>query len=164
VIRAILAHDAFWGIGKDGDLPWPKNSDDLKWFKEKTTGGVVVMGRKTWESLPVKPLPNRKNIVCSTKDLSHFPGADSVMNINEIVQTLPYISGGDKWVIGGATLLESCLPIIDELWFNDVGGDYNCDIFLPKKEIARQFHMGSVEVLSFGIVTKWIRRKDATIS
>jgi dihydrofolate reductase len=116
------------------------------------------MGRKTWESLPVKPLPNRKNIVCSAKDLSYFPGADSVMNINGIVQMLPYISGGDKWIIGGATLLESCLPICDELWLNNVEGDYQCDTFLPKQEITKQFHIGTVEVLSFGIVTKWVRR------
>ena len=158
MIRAILAHDAFWGIGKDGGLPWPKNSDDLKWFKEKTTGGVVVMGRKTWESLPVKPLPGRENIVIASGVVE---GVDISISGNPI-DALDYVKemfdDKDIWVIGGAQLLAGCLPKIEELWLNDVGGDYKCDTFLPKQEITRQFHMGSVEVLSFGIVTKWVRR------
>ena len=63
MIKAILACDEDWGIGKDGELPWPHNSADLKWFKEITTGGVVVMGKSTWDSLPFKPLPKRENII-----------------------------------------------------------------------------------------------------
>ena len=63
MIKAILACDEDWGIGKDGELPWPHNSADLKWFKENTTGGVVVMGKSTWDSLPFKPLPKRENII-----------------------------------------------------------------------------------------------------
>jgi dihydrofolate reductase len=164
MIRAILAHDAYWGIGKNGQLPWPKNSDDLAWFKECTTGGVIVMGRKTWESLPKKPLPDRENIVISS---STVEGVDISIS-GDPISALDYIKemfdDTDIWIIGGAQLLEGCLPVIEELWFNDVGGDYNCDTFLPKQEIARQFHMCSVEVLSFGIVTKWTRRKNAAIS
>ena len=164
MIRAILAHDAFWGIGKDGDLPWPTNSDDLKWFKESTQGGVVVMGRKTWESLPKKPLPGRTNAIVTTQPIENALG-NIVVDIDSLLKILPQMNYTQNvWIIGGAQLLERLLPYCDELWFNDVGGDYNCDTFLPKQEIVRQFHMGSVEVLSFGIVTKWIRRKDAPIS
>ena len=74
MIRAILAHDAYWGIGKDGDLPWPKNPDDLKWFKECTEGGVVVMGKTTWDSLPNKPLPKRtlSPVPLDIEDYLHF--------------------------------------------------------------------------------------------
>lgn len=157
MIRAILAHDAYWGIGKDGDLPWPKNPDDLKWFKDCTLGHNIVMGRKTWESLPFKPLPGRKNSVVSN---TMKPQKDV-----EIIQPDIYKSRlavmnytHDIWIIGGAKLLESSLDIIDELWFNDVGGVYDCDTFLPKQKITEQFHMGTVEVLSFGIVTKWVRK------
>ncbi len=164
MIRAILAHDAFWGIGKNGGLPWPKNSDDLKWFKESTQGSVVVMGRKTWESLPKKPLPGRENIVIASGAVE---GVDISIS-GDPISALDYIKemfgDTDIWVIGGAQLLEGCLPVIEELWLNDVGSDYNCDTFLPKKEITRQFHMGSVEIQSFGIVTKWIRRDNAAIS
>ena len=68
MIRAILACDQDWGIGKDGDLPWPHNPDDLKWFKEQTTGSVVAMGKRTWDSLPTKPLPNRNNVVVTSSE------------------------------------------------------------------------------------------------
>jgi dihydrofolate reductase len=157
LIRAILAHDAYWGIGKDGDLPWPKNVDDLAWFKESTQGGVVVMGRKTWESLPKKPLPGRKNVVVSN--------TMKLQNDVEVVRTDIYKSRlatinytENIWIIGGAQLVESCLPAIDELWLNDVGNDYECDTFLPKRKITEQFEMGSVEIKSFGIITKWVKR------
>ena len=66
MIRAILACDEDWGIGKAGTLPWPHNPADLKWFKETTSGGVVAMGKATWDSLPNKPLPNRNNIVITS--------------------------------------------------------------------------------------------------
>ena len=157
MIRAILAHDVYWGIGKAGTLPWPHNPDDLKWFKGCTDGDVVVMGRKTWESLPRKPLPGRKNVVVSN--------TMKLQNDVEVVQTDIYKSRlatinytDNVWIIGGAKLLEDSLDIIDELWLNDVGGVYDCDTFLPKQKITEQFRMGSVEVLSFGTVTKWVKK------
>ena len=155
MIRAILACDEDWGIGKNGDLPWPHNPADLKWFKQCTAGGVVVMGRTTWESLPRKPLPGRTNIVCSTKDLSYFTGAASVMNITGIVQTLPYLTGGDKWIIGGAQLVESCLTIIDEIWLSRIKGTYNCDTFLPRTLIETTYGLFSSEHEGDVYIDKW---------
>ena len=164
MIRAILAHDAYWGIGKDGDLPWPKNSDDLAWFKESTAGAVVVMGRKTWESLPKKPLPGRTNAIVTTQPIENGLG-NIVVDIDSLLKILPQMNYTQNvWIIGGAQLLERLLPYCDELWLNDVGNDYNCDTFLPKRAITEQFEMGSVEIKSFGIITKWIRRKDAAVS
>ena len=158
VIRAILAHDAMWGIGKDGDLPWPHNPEDLKWFKESTADGVVVMGRKTWESLPRKPLPNRTNVVISS---SPADGADISLS-GDLTSSLDYVEGlfekSEIWIIGGAQLLKSSLERIDELWLNNVGGNYDCDTFLPKMEITRDFYATNTEVKSFGIVTIWSRR------
>lgn len=170
MIKAILAHDAHWGIGKNGDLPW-KNIGDLQWFKECTDGQAVVMGRKTWESLPRKPLPNRINLVISSSWMEHFHpkpqgvygGKDVCKIIKDVIEPR-YVGVDNIWIIGGAQLIESCLPVIDELWFNDVGGDYNCDTFLPKREIIAQFESDNVEIKSFGVVTKWIRRKNATVS
>lgn len=166
MIKAILAHDASWGIGKNGDLPWPKNPDDLQWFKECTNGKAVVMGRKTWESLPRKPLPNRLNFVITSTSMEHYNprphgsygGADVKRIIKDVIEAR-YGDLDDVWIIGGAQLVEACLPIIDELWFNDVGDDYRCDTFLPKREITRLFEPSSVEIKTFGIITKWIRRK-----
>ena len=160
LIRAILAHDSRWGIGKDGDLPWPKNSEDMKWFKECTNESVVVMGRNTWDSLPFSfcPLPNRYNVIVSNTlgTLDHL--------MVEVVKPDIYksrlnilASTQDVWIIGGAQLINSSLDIIDELWLNNVQGDYNCDTFLPKEQITEQFSAASWEVKSFGTITKWIK-------
>ena len=155
MIRAILAHDAMWGIGKDGKLPW-KNTRDLEWFKECTDGGIVVMGRKTWDSLPRKPLPGRENIVISNSDVQD---ADCVMNLSAALESLPKMNfNKDVWIIGGASILEQLLPIVDELWLNNVGGNYDCDTFLPKLAITRDFEPGRTEVERFGIITHWTRR------
>ncbi len=79
MIRAILACDQDWGIGKDGDLPWPHNPADLKWFKESTLDSTVVMGKTTWDSLPVKPLPNRQHIVVAQSVFSSI-----IFNLNTV--------------------------------------------------------------------------------
>tara|TARA_B110000503_G_scaffold139378_1_gene227650 strand:+ start:2549 stop:3046 length:498 start_codon:yes stop_codon:yes gene_type:complete len=161
LIRGILAHDGYWGIGKNNDLPWPKNSEDLKWFKECTNESVVVMGRNTWDSLPFSfcPLPNRYNVIVSNtlKTLNHL--------MVEVVKPDIYKSrlsilarDNDLWIIGGAQLLESSLDIIDELWLNNVGDNYDCDTFLPAVAINSLFYAGDTEVKSFGTITKWVKK------
>ena len=160
LIRAILAHDSRWGIGKDGDLPWPKNSEDMKWFKECTNESVVVMGRNTWDSLPYSfcPLPNRYNVIVSNTlgTLDHL--MVEVVKPDIYKSRLNILSSTqDVWIIGGAQLINSSLDIIDELWLNNVQGDYDCDTFLPKEQIMKQFSATSWEVKSFGTITKWIK-------
>tara|TARA_B110000503_G_scaffold106058_1_gene158335 strand:- start:4898 stop:5401 length:504 start_codon:yes stop_codon:yes gene_type:complete len=160
LIRAILAHDSQWGIGKDGDLPWPKNSEDLKWFKECTWESVVVMGRNTWDSLPYSfcPLPNRYNVIVSNtlRTLDHL--MVEVVKPDIYKSRLNILSSTqDVWIIGGAQLIKSSLDIIDELWLNNVQGDYECDTFLPIYQITELFSPSSWEVKSFGTITKWIK-------
>jgi len=157
-IKAILACDAHWGIGKNNTLPWPKNSEDLEWFKQCTVNGTVVMGRKTWDSLPFKPLRKRHNIVISntmkaSRDVE-------VITSENLVGKLKSIEDQNVWIIGGASLLTSCIDIVDELWLNNVGGDYKCDVFLPKKAITAGFEASTTDIRSFGIITKW-KRKSA---
>ena len=162
MIRAILAHDAMWGIGKDGDLPWPKNSEDLTWFKESTAGSVVVMGAETWRSLPRKPLPGRENVVITRRDDIE---ADVVVDLRSAIKLLPQMNyTKNVWIIGGAWTLKQLLTYCDELWLNNVGGNYDCDTFLPKREITRLFEPGTTEVKSFGIITVWTRRDNAAVS
>ena len=161
MIRAILAHDAYWGIGKNGNLPWPKNAEDLAWFKECTENSMVVMGRRTWESLPRRPLPNRRNVVVSRN--SEDSNTAQVVDPNDLAQFL-VLQSAPIWIIGGAQLLESCLPIVEELWLNDVGGDYDCDVFLPKQAITARFEPDTVEIKPYGVITKWKRRNNAAIS
>lgn len=157
MIRAILAHDSQYGIGKNGDLPWPKNSEDLKWFKESTSDSTVVMGRSTWESLPFKPLPNRHNVVVSSKMKVQY-GVEIIRP--DIYKSRMNIMSQheDVWIIGGAQLLESSLDIIDELWLNNVGGEYDCDVFLPYRKIESIFKVDQIEIRTFGAVSKLIKR------
>ena len=141
MIRAILATDDSWGIGKDGDLPWPHNPADLKWFKECTTGGVVAMGKTTWDSLPNKPLPNRNNVVV-TRAENREKGPYHFMTFETAMGTLPPMNHlQNVWVIGGAKLVEGLIDIIDEIWLSRISGDYNCDTFLPKTLIEEKFSL-----------------------
>jgi dihydrofolate reductase len=140
LINAILACDDNWGIGYKGELPWPKNSADLKWFKDTTLNNAVVMGRSTWDSLPVKPLPKRKNIVVSSGKVE---GADISVLLEQLKKiTIPMLENvSNIWIIGGSQLFESTLDIIEEIWLNRIKGVYDCDTFLPKDKILSMFEM-----------------------
>lgn len=154
MIRAILACDEEWGIGKDGGLPWPHNTDDLKWFKETTVNNAIVMGRKTWNSLPVKPLPKRKNIVVS-RSLKAPVGIEVISpdiynsRLHVLSQEMPI------WVIGGAQLLENSFGILDEIWLSRIKGTYDCDTFLPKTVIELTYELYSSAQEGSVYVDKW---------
>ena len=83
MIKAIMAVDKKGGISKGQSMPWPKNSIDLKWFKENTINNVVVMGRKTWEDpfMPT-PLKHRINVLITNKDKKLIQGADYYISGN----------------------------------------------------------------------------------
>lgn len=145
MMKAILAADRNWGIGKDGTMPWPHNSDDLAWFKECTINSNVIMGRKTWDSLPFKPLPDRKNIIVSRNlnvDAYYncaIMGIDVLKDISNTLKELGQRSSDPSWIIGGAQLLETMIPFIDEIWISRIDHVYSCDTFLPYKEIQKWY-------------------------
>jgi len=119
-------------IGAGGKIPW-RLPDDLKFFKEKTLGNTVVMGRKTWDSLG-KPLPGRRNVVVSRKlaeGEKSLPGAVTVPNL-EAVDALP--PQGDVWVIGGAEIYALALPRCAELYLTHVPGKPAGDAYFPSYE------------------------------
>ena len=81
-INMIWAQDINNAIGKDGDLPW-RIPEDLKNFKNITNNATIIMGRKTWDSLPIKPLPNRRNIVISSmeqKDVESYTSIEKCID------------------------------------------------------------------------------------
>ncbi len=154
MIRAILACDDDWGIGKGGGLPWPNNPADLKWFKETTLNGTIVMGRRTWDSLPFKPLPGRRNIVVS----------DTMKQQNdvEVIRSDIYRSRmnvlsyeDDVWIIGGSNLIENSLTLIDEFWLSRIQGTYDCEVFLPRTLIELTYELYSSEREGEVYVDKW---------
>jgi dihydrofolate reductase len=148
MIKAIFACDDNWGIGLNGDLPWPKNSADLKWFRDCTNAKAVVMGRKTWESLPIKPLPNRLNFVITSDNMENYNprphGSYSGKDVGKIIKdVIEARCGGinDVWIIGGSQLFESCMDVIDEIWLSRIKGNYKCDTVLPKDLILEKFEL-----------------------
>lgn len=106
-MKAILAMTPNGGIGLNNQLPWDSLEGDLKRFKELTTGQTIVMGRSTWESLPKKPLPNRKSVVISSSGLDLPEGVEQIRAIEDIPE--------DVWIIGGAKLFDSTIHLVDEI-------------------------------------------------
>ena len=107
-INMIVAMGEDGAIGKNGDLIW-KISDDLKRFKALTTGHPVIMGRKTWESLPKKPLPNRKNIVLTRKKDYQAEGAVVVTSPEEAIRLT---ESENPFIIGGAEIYNLFMPVV----------------------------------------------------
>ena len=103
-------------IGVDGRLPW-RLPEDLRLFRERTTGGTVVMGRRTWESLPARnrPLPGRRNVVLSRDPGWSADGAERAGSVEEVLTAVP-----DCWVIGGAAVYAAFLPHARRLVVTDV--------------------------------------------
>lgn len=117
-------------IGKDNALPWHL-PEDMRHFKALTTGHTVIMGRKTWESLPPKfrPLPQRHNIVV-TRDPGYVaPGAHVVHSLDEAVQG--GACGGDLYVIGGAQLYAAALPCAQRLELTEIDAEIAGDAHFP---------------------------------
>ena len=132
MIRSIFSVDQRGGLGNKGTLPWPSDTEDLKWFAEHTKGHVVVMGRRTWEDPKMpKPLPDRINVVLTTSPMSnpdtrlvYVRSGDPIPTIKAIEQQW---SGKDIWIIGGAALLEQTIDICDEMYIAHRKGGYFTD-------------------------------------
>ena len=99
-IHLIWAQDYKGGIGKNGQLPW-HISEDLKNFKKITLDSTIIMGRKTWDSLPFKPLPNRRNIVLSS---SNIPNIEVYHNIKDCMECVKKESNAKIFIIGGSSI------------------------------------------------------------
>ena len=156
MIRAILACDEQWGIGKNGDLPWPRNPADLKWFKDNTVGGIVAMGKTTWDSLPNKPLPQRNNIVVTSSIQDKDQGGYHFIKYEKAeIELVNMNMLQNVWIIGGAKLVEGLIPIIDEIWLSRIQGTYGCDTFLPRDLIETTFKLYSSEVEGELYIDKW---------
>lgn len=132
-MKAIFAVDTRNGIGKGGSLPWPKNKEDFAWFKQHTLGKTVVMGRNTWDdpAFP-KPLPNRTNIVVTSKPIE-VEHVITVSSINDA--SIP----DDAFVIGGANLIKSFADRLDVIYITRFNKDYDCDVFVDLGHLLNNF-------------------------
>lgn len=115
-------------IGKNNSLPWHL-PEDLRKFKRETVGNTVVMGRKTWESLPTKPLPGRQNIVVTRNPCYHAAGAEVVPSIEAAVN----ISEHEKvFIIGGSELYAHAIELADVLSITEIHASVDGDTFFPR--------------------------------
>ena len=124
MINLIVAVDEKMGIGYDNHL-LEAIPEDLKRFKSLTTGHVVVMGRKTWDSLPNKPLPNRKNIVISSQKQENFMTTAECLNYIKNIKD-------DVFVIGGASVYRFFLPLANRIYITLNHKNFeNVDTYFP---------------------------------
>lgn len=163
MIKAILACDEIGGVSKNGTLPWPHNSTDLRWFNENTAGHVVVMGSTTWEDphMP-RPLPKRTNVLVTTRQ-GDYPGADRYLN-GDLIRELRLIEmeypSSITWVIGGPNIIEQTLDVIDEFYLSRIPGNYDCDTYLPLHKIEKQFALVWQEAHSDVMFQIWKKVKQ----
>ena len=115
MIAAIVAVDNDFGIGYNGGL-LEHVSADLKLFKQITSGNTVIMGHRTWESLPKKPLPNRNNIIISSSLESPQDNSYSVMTLEEAITFIEHNTSDDIFIIGGGSIYQQLLPWCEELY------------------------------------------------
>ena len=131
MISAIVAVDEDWGIGFNGEL-LEKIPEDMKYFKELTTGNTVVMGRKTWDSLPIKPLPNRGNFIISRETPLLMENKAIRMNLDMIKDTMEANKDENYFIIGGGQIYKELLPLCDRVYVTKIFKEHeNVDTYFP---------------------------------
>lgn len=155
-VSAVVAASDNNVIGKDGGLPWHVLSD-LKLFREITMGKPVIMGRRTWESLPRQPLPGRRNIVITRNEDYSADGADVAGSINE---ALAMCEGeAEVSIIGGGQVYEQAMDRTDRIYLTRIHLTVEGDTFLPAlpesewREVERRaFQQGERDDAAFTLI------------
>ena len=139
IVSAIVAVGKNFEIGKDNDLLWHLPAD-MKYFKETTTGHHVIMGRKSYESIPEKyrPLPNRVNIVVSRQQNIALEGAVMTRSISEAIEIARTAKDDEVFIIGGGQIYNNAIEnkLIDKLYITWVGASFNADTFFPPLDLS----------------------------
>ena len=131
IIVAIASNNA---IGKNNDLLWHIPAD-LKRFKLITSGHPVIMGKRTWESLPRRPLPNRRNIVITDIQGETIEGCEMAYAIDEAIAMCD--PAEENFIIGGASVYRQFLPHADRLYLTLVKKDFDADVFFPEIDFSQ---------------------------
>ncbi|MEV6627704.1 dihydrofolate reductase [Amycolatopsis sp. NPDC051106] len=126
MIGLVWAQSANGVIGRDGGLPWHL-PEDLKHFRTLTAGATVLMGRRTWESLPprFRPLPGRRNVVLSS---TQQEGVETFPDLGRALTTV----SEDGWVIGGAAVYRAALPFADRVVVTEIRESFEGDTRAPE--------------------------------
>lgn len=129
MISLLVAMDKNHVIGFENDMPWHLPGD-LKYFKEKTTGHAIVMGRKTFDSIG-RVLPHRRNIVLTRNQLDFPEGIEVIHNIDFIHTWKQDHPDEELFVIGGGHLFDQILPIADRMYITEIDEEFPGDTYFP---------------------------------
>ncbi|GIL16626.1 MAG: dihydrofolate reductase [Oligoflexia bacterium] len=155
ILSAIAAMSRNRVIGKENKLPWHL-PEDLKYFKEKTKGKIMIMGRKTFDSIGQRPLPGRLHIVI-TRNPDYKSKDDLVKIVSSLEQAIalaktlighPYPD--EVFVVGGAEIYKQALPLLNRLYLTVIEKDYEGDAFFPEFEqfnyklVSKDSHTGEI--------------------
>jgi dihydrofolate reductase len=161
MITIIVATDRNNGIGYNNNL-LAHLPGDLKRFREITMGHCLIMGKKTWESLPNKPLPGRQNIVLTDNELDCFECAETARSMDQALSLCK--PGREVFIIGGGSVYRQFLPLADRLMVTHIHAEFTADTFFPEIRpvewyVAEQedYLSDEPEVLSFSYTT-YLRR------
>jgi dihydrofolate reductase len=134
MISIIVAVSDDWGIGMKNDLLW-HIPEDMRRFKKLTIGKCVIMGKKTWESLPKKPLPGRKNIVltdvpdeCIECSVTAYSIEDAIVKCDK---------NEEVFVIGGGSIYRQFMPVADRLYITHVHKKAQADVWFPEIDMRK---------------------------
>jgi len=131
-------------IGRDNTLPWDL-PDDLQFFREKTEGHPIILGRKNYESIG-RPLPNRTNIIVSRQEGLEIEGCTVFTSIEEAIDWAKQIDDGEAFVIGGGQIYKLALPMADRVYLTRVHEEIEGDVLFPElpedewEEVERTEH------------------------
>ena len=137
MIAVIVAMARNGAIGKDNALLW-HISADLKRFKALTSGHTVLMGRRTYDSLPKKPLPNRKHLILTSD--AGYPVPEGGLRLSDVEACKAYFAAHPDeviFIIGGGQVYKQLLPYADRLYLTEVQADFEADTFFPSVDAAQ---------------------------
>ena len=160
-ISIIVAIAQNLAIGKGNELLC-HIPEDLKRFKRLTTGRTIIMGKRTFESLPIRPLPNRRSIVITDVAGETIPGCIMAYSIDEAVSLCD--PENENFIIGGGSIYRQFMPLADRLYLTIMHKDFDADTFYPEidysqwKEIARE-NIKAIESLGFDYTYLTLDRK-----
>lgn len=130
-MKAIVAVDSNWGIGRDNNL-LISIPEDMKFFREKTMGKTLILGRKNLESFPnKKPLKNRRHIMLTKNRDYKAEGVEIVYSIEEALEKIKDIDSDDVYVVGGQAIYEDFLEYCDIIYVTKIQKDLNAEKFFP---------------------------------
>jgi len=158
MLSLVVARARNGAIGKDGAIPW-RAPEDLAFFQRETIGGAVIMGRRTWDSLPKKPLPRRMNIVVT----SGPGGGDAEFcSLNDAVPAALASGYTRIYGIGGQAIYEALFPLADRLLVTEVECDVDgADTFFPVFDLCDWYLANRLELRAFAprcVLCEYLRK------